>query len=213
MSALKMNVTLTKQFKRETAHLLTGTQQFYASAETSAKVSYVAVLSSLRTASISLNRYPSPDRSAYSPSRPMTVFRLNKGNLADDIGYHGEIAIDDRAGRTNWGATYKTTIGLRLCKRHQSSLRQWQYLVWQVASKVTSSAALLVQAQASWLQKCLAQTAQVQCLLAPQLACFATTQASTAAVKLNNCALSGRINFGNRRPGHPRSAVFSFLGT
>ncbi len=208
MNALKMNVTLTKQFKRETAHLLMAAQQFYASAETSAKVFRLAALSSLRAVIFSLNRYPSPDRSAYSPSRPITVFRRNKGNLADDIGYHREIAIDGGAGRTNWGATYKTTIGLRLCKRHQSSLRQWQYLVWQVASKVTQSVALLAQAQV-WSQlKFSALTALVQCLQAPLPACFATTQASTAAVKLDNRALPGRINFGNRCWGYTPAAVF-----
>lgn len=162
------------------------------------------------TASNSLHRYPSPDRPAYSPSRPMTVFCLWAGNSAVDIGYQHELAIDRHTDCVNTDATEITTIGVRLCKRHQSSLRQWQYLVWQVALRATQSVALQVPVLALLPQKFSALTAQAQCLLVQLLACFATTQASTAAVKVETPAHHGRINFGSRHRGQPPVAVFAF---
>jgi hypothetical protein len=56
----------------------------------------------------------------------------------------------------------------------------------------------------------LARTAQVQSLLAQQLAYFATTQVSTAAVKVDNSARHGRINSKDRRRGLTPAAVLCF---
>ena len=208
-----MNDKLTYQSKREFAHSGFIAQQCYPHASSFAKVETVAALSSFCAAANSLYRYPSPDRPAYSPSRPITEIRLRRAKITDDIGYHGEIAIHRGADRTNCGAAEITMIGLRLCKRHQSSLRQWQYLVWQVASTMTWSAALLVQALASWLQKCWAQLAQVQCLLVQPSVCFATTLASTLVTKTDNRALTGRAMNRGRRRGDTPAAAFSFWGT
>jgi len=213
MALVEMNARLTKQSKRKIAYSDQVSQQYFSGSHSFDKVEIVAGRSSICSAAYSLYRYPSPDRPAYSPSRPITVFRLYRPESACDIGYHDEIAIHQQAGRRHSGATHETTIGLRLCKRHQSSLRPWQYLVWQVASKAIWSVALPAQVQVLSPQKCLAQTAQEQCLQVRPQACFATMQASTAAVKLDNRAHRGRINVRNRRRGDIPAAVFSFLGT
>jgi hypothetical protein len=85
-------------------------------------------------------------------------------------------------------------------------LRQWQYLVWQVASITTLSAALPVQAQASWLQKCLGQTAQVLSSLVPPLAYCATMQEFAAA--LTSREKNQRKYKYSRRQGDALAAVF-----
>ena len=213
MDFQKVNRKLTKQSQREFAYFGRIAQQYFSGLGSSDKVELAAGRSSNCSAANSLYRYPSPDRPAYSPSRSITEIRLNKDNLTRDIGYHAEIAIDRGVVRTNCGAADITTIGLRLCKRHQSSLQQWQYLVWQVALITTQSAAWLAQALV-WLPlKCWAQIAQAQCLLAQLSACFATTQVYALAAKVNNRAHLGRAMNKDRRPGYSRAAVFSFLGT
>ena len=202
-----------KQSEREIAYLATSAQQCFSVRRALSRLLSVVGTSILCPATFSLYRYPSPDRSAYSPSRPITEIRLPDAETTADIGYHGEFAIHRRAGHANCGAADITTIGLRLCKRHQSSLRQWQYLVWQVALRATWNVALLALVPALWLQKCWVQIAQAQCLPVPLQACCATTQASTAAAKLENRARFGRAINGNRRLGHAPAAVFAFLGT
>ena len=213
MTCPKSIITATKQSKQEIAYYGLEMQQSFAERISFANIHIVVGHSSICPAATSIYRYSSPDRSAYSPSRPITVFRLWAKKMTGDIGYHHELAIDRNAGRANCGADDITTIGLRLCKRHQSSLRQWQYLVWQVASKVTQSAVLQVQQAAWWLQRCLAPTVQAQCLPVLPSAYFATTQASTVAAKLDNRALLGRTMNGSRRRGHTPAAAFAFLGT
>ena len=211
MTYLQVHAACTKQSKREFAHFVPSCHSFFPAQQYMSTVTIVDRLSSNCRSAKSLYRYPSPNRSAYSPSRPITVFRRSAGKSADDIGYHSEIAMHQGADRANCGATFITTIGLRLCKRHQSSLRQWQYLVWLVALKVTSNAAWPVQAQALWQQKCLAQTAQAQCLPVQPQVCCATTQASTAAAKkLDNRAHTGRVQKRSRRRGHTPAAVLRF---
>ena len=210
MTCIRVNTAIPKQSKREIAYLVAPDHLFFTRRQYSFNTEVVAKPSSIGLAANSLHRYPSPDRSAYSPSRPITVFRRKLPKRNGDIGYHSEIAMHRGADRTNCGATYKTTIGLRLCKRHQSSSRQWQYLVWQVALKATLSAAWPVQARALWPQKCLALTAQVPCLRVPQQVCCATTQALTAASKTDNRAHLGRAIYGNRRRGVTPAAVFRF---
>ena len=212
MKLPKVNARLTSQSEREFAHSLPVWQQCFSRMETCDTLLCVKGYSSTRPVTFSQYRYPSPDRPAYSPSRPITVFRLYGPKPACDIGYHDEIAIHPQAGRTHSGATHETTIGLRLCKRHQSSLRQWQYLVWRVALKVMWNAALSAQVQALLPQKYWAQTAQGQCLQVLPQAYFATTQASTAAVKLDNRAHCGRINNRNRRRGNTLATVSLFFG-
>ena len=200
------------QFKRESAEETMPQIKRYAALATCGTLLDVASCSSKHGATSFLHRYPSPDRPAYSPSRPMTVistlFRLIAPKKTVDIGYQAEIFIDPDVGHANWGGGPETTTGLRLCKRHQSSSRQWQYLVWQVALRATQSVALQARALALLPQKCLAQIAQGQCLQALPLACFATTRASTAAV--NSRALTGRINSENRHRGQAPVAVFAF---
>lgn len=208
-----MNDKLTDQSKREFAYSTVDLKQYCSGHPSLSKVETATGRSRLCSVANSLYRYPSPDRPAYSPSRPITEIRLCGTKLADVIGYHDEIAIHRGAGRTNCGAVEKTMIGLRLCKRHPSSLRQWQYLVWQVALRATWNAVLQALQVALWPQKYWAQTQLAQQSLALLLACSATTLASTAAVKLDNRALHGRAMNMNRRRGHTPAAVLSFLGT
>ena len=202
-----------KQSEREIAYLTASSQQCFSERRPFSRLLSVVGTSILCPATFSLYRYPSPDRSAYSPSRPITEIRLLDAERTDDIGYHGEFAIHLRAGRANCGAADITTIGLRLCKRHQSSLRQWQYLVWQVALTTMQSVALPARRVALWPQKFLAQTAQAPCLQALRSACCATTQALPPAAKLDNSARFGRAINGDRRRGYAPAAVFAFLGT
>ncbi len=154
----------------------------------------------------SLYRYPSPNRPACSPSRSITVFCRHLVKTVYDIGYHSDLGFYSSSDNINCDVKSKTTIGLRLCKRHQSSLRQLQYSVWQVASITTWSAAWPAQVRALWLQNCLAQTVQVQWLSVRQLAYSVTTRAFAA--NLDNCALAGRITFRNRGQGASLAAVF-----
>lgn len=208
-----MNDNLPKQSKREFAYSAGPAKQCYSDRHSLVTVNGVAGRSRICSAANSLYRYPSPDRPAYSPSGPITVFRLYSAKMTGDIGYHCEIAIHRGADRTNRGAVDITMIGLRLCKRHQSSSRQWQYLVWQVALRATWNVASQVQALALWLQKYWVRTAQGQSWQVQQPAFCVTTQASTAAAKLNNRAHCGRAMHKDRRWGHVPAAVFSFLGT
>lgn len=208
-----VNRMLTKQSRREIAQFRAVFQQDYPGSGYCGTLVDVAGQANAGSAANSLYRYPSPHRPAYSPSRSITEIRLSARKNRRDIGYHGEIAIHRGADCTNCGAVDITTIGLRLCKRHQSSLRQWQYLVWQVASITTLSAVSLARQVVLWLPKCLAQTAQEQCSLVLPLACCATTQASAPAAKVNHRACLGRAIKRNRRRGVPPVAVFSFLGT
>lgn len=213
MILVNMNRALTAQSRREIAYFPAAFQEDYSGSSYYCKLDPVAARTNADAAASSLHRYPSPDRPAYSPSRPITENRLSAQKNGRDIGYHGEIAIHRGADCANCGAIDITTIGLRLCKRHQSSSQRWQYLVWQVASITTSSAVSLVQQVVSWLPKCLAQTAQEQCSLVQPLAYFATTQASAPAAKVNHRAHLGRAIKRNRRRGVSPVAVFSFLGT
>lgn len=205
-----MSWSIVTQSKRVSADELHSAFVGFAPAADCVNLSSGSVVTNKIAGSTSLHRYPSPDRPAYSPSRPMTVFRRWVRNNAVDIGYQHDLAIDRPTDRVNSGVTQITTIGVRLCKRHQSSLRQWQYLVWQVAWKATQSVALQAQAQALLLQKFLARTAQAPCLQVQPQACFATTQASTAAAKVDNRAHQGCANNRNRHRGLPPVAVFAF---
>jgi hypothetical protein len=140
----------------------------------------------------------------------MTVFRRLSAHLGYDIGYQGDLGVSGRSDCINCDANSETTIGLRLCKRHQSSLRQWQYSVWQVALKTMRSVRSRAQALALWPLSCLEQTAQVQWLSVPPLACSATTQAFKSAAKLEICAHHGRSMIKNRRRGFALAAVLRF---
>lgn len=202
-----------KQSEREIAYFAGSAQQCFSARRALSRLLSVVGTSIFCPATFSLYRYPSPDRSAYSPSRPITEIRLPDAETTADIGYHGEFAIHRRAGHANCGAADITTIGLRLCKRHQSSLRQWQYLVWQVALTTMQSVASPALRVALWPQKFLAQTAQAPCLQVLRSVCFAMTQALTPAANLNNRARFGRAINGSRRRGHTPVAAFAFLGT
>lgn len=213
MILVNMNSTLTQPPRREIAYFRTAFQQDYPGSSDYCSLGPVTARANADAAASLRHRYPSPDRPAYSPSRSITEIRLSGRKNRRDIGYHGEIAIHRGADCTNCGAIDITTLGLRLCKRHQSSSQRWQYLVWQVALIMTWSAASSAQVAASWLQNCLVQTAQALCLQVPLSACSATTQAYALAAKVDHRAHRGRTIKRNRRRGVPPVAVFSFLGT
>lgn len=198
------------QSKRESADFDISKSEGFAQMQASTSVRHAAGRSSNRSAACFLYRYPSPDRPAHSLSRPTTVFRPSSTKFSVVIGYHVNVAIDLTSVSADCGATLKTTIGRRLCKKHQSSLPQWLCLAWPVASKVTQNVALPVQARALWPLNFLAQTAQVQCLPVQPQAYFVTTQASTPAVNLDNRAHCGRIHFKSRRRGSTPAAVLCF---
>ena len=168
------------------------------------------MLSSICSITRFLHRYPSHPRPAYSPSRSArdVGFAQRPDNSA--IGYRGKAAHVMPTGRTVGGPHQTTTIGLRLCKRHQSSLQQWQYLVWRVASTMTWSAAWPAQVQASLHQSCSVRIKRDPLSPVQPQACFATTQALLLANRLDNRALSGRITSGSRQRGLPPLAAFSF---
>jgi hypothetical protein len=84
-------------------------------------------------------------------------------------------------------------------------------LASQVVSKATLNVASQARAQALLHPKFWAQTAQVLSLQAPQLAYFASSQASTPAVKLNTRAFFARLNQWNRRRDNT-PAAFLRLG-
>jgi hypothetical protein len=126
------------------------------------------------------------------------------------IGYHGKVAHGVGTERTTGGADIHSTTGLRLCKRHQSSSQQWLYSALLAASTTTSNVVSSAQVQASRLLKSLVLIAQVQWSWALLLACFATTQASQPAAKLNNRAFAGASFFGKPPVGTSPWAVFAF---
>jgi hypothetical protein len=198
------------QFQQEAAEIGRLQKVYFHCAATCGRLIELAQLSSQRCVANSRYRYPSPDRPAYSPSRPMSVFRRHSAQSGYDIGYHGDQGISGRSDCINCDAHSETTIGLRLCKRHQSSLRQWQYSVWQVALKTMRSAQSQAQVLASWLQNCLEQTAQAQWLLAQPLAYSAMTRVFKSAAKLNTRAYNGRLLTKNRHRGFASVAVLRF---
>ena len=198
------------QIQQEAADIGSLLKVYFPCAATCCSVTEVAQLSSQRNVANSRDRYPSPDRPAYSPSRPTTDFRRLSAQLLYDIGYHGDLGVLGGSDCINCDANSETTIGLRLCKRHQSSLRQWQYSVWQVALKTMRNVQSQARALALWLQNCLEQTVQVQWLSVPPLACSATMQAYKPAVKLNTRARTGRLLTRNRHRGFASVAVLRF---
>ena len=206
----RMYVAPYAQSKRETAQVLYCVTSGYRNAGTRVMVMSSAALSSNRAAVGTPYRYPSPDRPAYSPCRSITVFRRSFAKIVSDIGYHCVSAITAGIDRAGSFAVQTTEIGLRLCKRHQSSLRQLQYLVWRVASTMTQSAALRAQQVALLPRKFWALTLLAQPQLALPQAYSAMTQASAA--KKNTHALTGRANSKSRCWGNPLTAVFLMSG-
>ncbi|MFT6945002.1 MAG: hypothetical protein ACJASZ_001868 [Yoonia sp.] len=198
------------QFQQEAAEIGRLQKVYFHCAATCGRLIELAQLSSQRCVANSRYRYPSPNRPAYSPSRPMTVFRRHSAQFGYDIGYHGDLGVSGRIDCINCDANSETTIGLRLCKRHQSSLRQWRYSVWQVAFKTMRSAQLQAQVLALWLQNCLEQTAQAQWFSVQPLAYSAMTRAYKSANKLDKRAYNGRLLTKNRHRGFASVAVLRF---
>ena len=158
-----------------------------------------------------LQRYPSLYRSVALPARPATLYRLMGRKLADDNGYHQLSAIGLHIAGPISGPAAKSKIGRILCRKNHSSSQRLLYLDLPVAWKATWSAVLQAQARVLSLLKFLAQTAQVQSLQALPLAYFATTQASTAAAKLNTTrTVFVRTDHRNRRGGYAPAAVLHF---
>ncbi|MEM8537422.1 MAG: hypothetical protein AAGF56_06120, partial [Pseudomonadota bacterium] len=199
-----------KQSGREIANNAKLRKQFYTLRRFDCTLHGVAMIADIIITTL-LYRYPSPDRPAYSPSRPTPDFRSSKGRSETVIGYQVHFGIQPTQGRIAVGATQTTTIGLKQCKRHRSFWRQWQFSVWQAALRATWNAALRGQALALWLQRCWVQTAQAPCLPALPLAFCATTQASTAAAN-NFRPFIGHNTFANRRRGTSSAAVLHARG-
>lgn len=204
--------TAAKQSQRELAYSAKIAQQCYPAFHSLGKVGLVAGRSSFCFAATSLCRYPSPDRPAYSPGRPITEIRLLGAENTADIGYHAGIAIHQGADRTNHGAAKITTIGRRSCTQNQSSLRPRPYLLCQVVSEMTLSAAWSVPVRALSPQKSLERIAREQCLPVRRSVSFVTTRASRFASKIDNRPRLGRAMNRNRRRGSPPAAVLSCFG-
>ena len=198
------------QSRRECAHFRGGKSRDCSGLVSCFKVSVVARRSSKRPVATCQHRYPSLYRSVPFLGRPVSVFRRLTAKKRIVIGYHSAEAIEFNAVGADSRATLKNKLGRRLCRKNQSSLPQLPYSALPVVLKVTSSVASQVQAQALSQLKCWAQTAQAPFLLAPQLVCCVTTQASTAAAKLNARAPHGRNNHQSRRRGIAPAAVLRF---
>ena len=196
-------------FRRKPAEIVAAERKPFAVRHGYAKVLSKVMLSSICSITRFLHRYPSHPRPAYSPSRSAWDSCLPNGKSNSAIGYRGKAAHDIDTRRITRDAHEKTTMGSRLCKRHQSSFQQWQHSVWQVALKTTWSAALSARVQGLLPLNCLARIAPVRWLSAPLLACCATTRASLLANRLDNRALSGRLTSGSRQRGLPPLAAFS----
>ena len=197
--------------QREVADLIPGKEKLLANVQDYAKMNNKALRSSKRSAPDTLYRYPSLHRSACSPSRPITHMRRLRTNPRGNtvaIGYHGIVARIFDVSRANLASALTTTIGREQCKRSRSFLRQWQYLVWQVASTMTWSAESRAQVRGLSPRNCSALTAPDQWSSVQQQVCSATTQAFAA--DLRNTAPSGAQHpetvVGVNAPG----AVFCF---
>lgn len=197
--------------QREVADVYFRFKKALAACRSYAKMNDKAFRSSIRYAPDTLYRYPSLDRSACSPSRPITHFdglRANPRVKAVAIGYHGIVARISGVSRAIVALARTTTIGREQCKRFRSFLQQWQYSVWQVASTMTQSAQSQAQVRGLSPRNCLALTAQVRWSSVPPQVCSATTRAFAA--NLSNHAPSGAQHpetvVGVNAPG----AVFCF---
>ena len=215
MSGLLYRLRTCALLERETAQFQAVTTRGYAAAIPAVKIRSVALLSSNRGAAVSLHRYPSPDRSAYSPSGPITVrlqavrsiFCRSSAQIRNVIGYHGECLMSWRASRVTSGAAWTTIKGLKRCRKRNHSLsRQLPYSVCQVASTMTRNVVLQVQQADLSQPNFWVQIPQHPLLSAAPQACSATTQGFAA--NLIARAPRGRINFENRRTGLSRVAVF-----
>lgn len=197
------------QFKREVAHQVAVQKTGFPRDASCRNVPLTTRLSSHGGVVHSQDRYPSPGRPAYSPSRPMTVFRRLSALNVHDIGYQGDLGVTGRSNCINCDANSETTIGLRLCRRHQSSLRQWQYSVWQVALKQIWNAVLSAPARAFWPLTYLELTQQQRRWPAQQRGFSATMQAFVAALANYNAPF-GVLRQLNRRQGFALAAVLRF---
>lgn len=207
MMPLRSQQTTALQPQRETAQVTALATSCFAGRDSFANVATVASLSSNCGATVSLHRYPSPDRPAYSPSRPITVFRPTDRKLGADIGYQCVLSMYPGIGRSQSRAAKQIKLGSRSCKRHQSFLLRLQYSVWQVALTTTQSVGSLVRQAVLPLLKYSAQIRQQLQLPVPQQASSVTTPAF-AANTIRRALIGVRINSENRRRGLSLTAVF-----
>ena len=212
MAEISRNKPSPMQSKREVAHFWGVQTRGYAGGRECGNVDLVAERTSKRSAAICQHRYPSPDRSAYFQGRPVVPFRPRVGGKRTAIGYHGDLAIEFGTRSADSGAVLKLKLGRKSCRRLLSSLPPLPCLALPVALKATWNAVLPAQARALSLPKFWGLTRLAPCLPVRPLACFATTQASTAVNKTDNRAHSGRVTNGNRRGGRALAAVLRFGG-
>lgn len=128
---------------------------------------------------------------AFSPSRPTPVCCRILQEIDCAIGYQRHLVFDDQCDRNDSDTQDITKVGLGLCKRHQSSSRQWRSSDWLVALITTWNAASWVQALGLQLRKFWAQIAQAAWLSVQPLASSVTTRACADKVKTN--ARTGRF--------------------
>lgn len=197
--------------QRDTAYVYFAFKKLLASHQYYAKMNIKADRSSKRSAPDTLNRYPSLDRSACSPSRPTAHLRVNSrvGLLA--IGYHPERVSVLRTGSAFGRVPYDTTMGREICRKHHSSLRQLPSSVWPGASTMTPNALSQAPVRASSHQSFWALTRLAPCSPVLPQASSVTTLASALANKLRNLApRQGRTTSRNRRRSFASGAVFCF---
>ena len=157
-----------------------------------------------------LHRYPSLDRPAYSPSRPVTSFCRSLRKGAVDIGYHGNSAMNASVDCATIGAARTLTEGRQQCRRKQFFSPQWRCSVWQGASRAISNVVWLAQAQVWSRLKSWAPIQQGPRLPVPQLASCVTTQAcAVRPADTRNIALSGGNIFESRHRGQRPGGGFS----
>lgn len=135
---------------------------------------------SKRVVAICQHRYPSPDRSAFTTSGPVSIFRSFIGGNRFDIGYQRPGPIECGSVSHNSMAVNTTRLGKERCKRNQSLSLQWPLLVLLVVWTRMWSAALLALVPVWSARKCLARIQQAQPWPVLPSACCVMTQASAA---------------------------------
>lgn len=210
MSYAPASIMCAARDKRKTAHYWGGASSGFASPANLRKLVSAASRFSILAAEKCQHVYPSPRRPVPSLDRPVPRMRKYVGGKMTAIEYHLILAIAFSVSRAILGCAKKLNESREICKRHHSFWPQWLFLDSQVALRATLNVALQAQAQAWSHPKCWVLTVPVQFLLAQPQACFATTQASTAASNVNMRATAARRYEMNRRPGFTPAAIFCF---
>ncbi len=188
------------------AHLWGGRSGRFATASECAKIIPAAAQTSSRTVAGYQHLNPSLCRSAPSQGGPVPIFRLFRRIRAVVIGYQSNLTIQCGIVGANSGATAKTKLGRKQCRKHLSSLPQWLCSALQAVLITTSNVALQALALALLPQRYWAQIPLARCLQA-QLLVYCVMMQAFVAHHAKTYALLARQIYWSRRQGHTLAAV------